>query len=102
MSTEPRLNPFPGLRPFEAEEDHLLFGREKQIDDLLGRLRTTRFLSVIGTSGCGKSSLVRAGLTPALQGGFMVGAGSSWRIATFRPAGDPSGNLAAALSDPEV
>jgi len=102
MSTEPRLNPFPGLRPFEAEEDHLFFGREKQIDDLLRRLRTTRFLSVIGTSGSGKSSLVRAGLIPALQGGFMVGAGSSWRIATFRPAGDPIGNLAAALSDPEV
>src|SRR5579871_4677520 len=102
MSTEAHFNPFPGLRPFEAEEDHLFFGREKQIDDLLRRLRTTRFLSVIGTSGSGKSSLVRAGLIPALQGGFMAGAGSSWRIATFRPAGDPIGNLATALSDPTV
>jgi tetratricopeptide (TPR) repeat protein/energy-coupling factor transporter ATP-binding protein EcfA2 len=102
MSTEPRFNPFPGLRPFEAEEDHLFFGREKQIDDLLRRLRTTRFLSVIGTSGSGKSSLVRAGLIPALQGGFMAGAGSNWQIATFRPAGDPIGNLAVALSDPAV
>ena len=96
---EPTRNPFPGLRPFEAEEDYLFFGREKQIDELLRRLRTTRFLSVIGTSGSGKSSLVRAGLVPALEGGFMASAGSSWRIATFRPAGDPIGNLAAALSD---
>jgi tetratricopeptide (TPR) repeat protein/energy-coupling factor transporter ATP-binding protein EcfA2 len=96
------FNPFPGLRPFEAEEDYLFFGREKQIDELLRRLRTTRFLSVIGTSGSGKSSLVRAGLIPALQGGFMAVAGSCWRIATFRPAGDPIGNLAAALSDPAV
>jgi len=99
---EPTRNPFPGLRPFEAEEDYLFFGREKQIDELLRRLRTTRFLSVIGTSGSGKSSLVRAGLIPALEGGFMASAGSGWRIATFRPAGDPIGKLAAALSDESV
>src|SRR5579872_2534232 len=98
MSTEQRLNPFPGLRPFEAEEDHLFFGREKQIDDLLRRLRTTRFLSVIGTSGSGKSSLVRSGLIPALQGGFMAGAGSSWRIAVMRPGEDPIGHLAETLT----
>ena len=96
------FNPFPGLRPFEADEDYLFFGREKQIDELLRRLRTTRFLSVLGTSGSGKSSLVRAGLIPALQGGFMAAAGSSWRIATFRPAGDPVGNLAVALSNADV
>ncbi len=102
MPIEERLNPFPGLRPFEPEEDHLFFGREKQIDELLRRLRTTRFLTVIGTSGSGKSSLVRAGLIPALEGGSMVRAGSSWRIAKFRPGGDPIGHLAAALSDPAV
>ena len=43
------FNPFPGLRPFEPDEDHLFFGREKEIDDLLRRLRTTRFVSVVGT-----------------------------------------------------
>ena len=58
-------NPFPGLRPFEAEEDHLFFGREKEIADLVRRLGSHRFLSVIGTSGSGKSSLVRSGLIPA-------------------------------------
>ena len=84
-------NPFPGLRPFEAEEDHLFFGREKEIDDLLRRLRVHRFLSVIGTSGCGKSSLVRSGLIPSLHSGLMVKAGSSWRIAMMRPGEDPIG-----------
>jgi excinuclease UvrABC ATPase subunit len=76
MVPEASFNPFPGLRPFEPDEDHLFFGRETEIDELLRRLRTTRFLSVVGASGSGKSSLVRSGLIPALQGGFMANAGS--------------------------
>jgi tetratricopeptide (TPR) repeat protein len=102
MVPDPHFNPFPGLRAFEAEEDYLFFGRETQIDELLGKLRTTRFLSVVGTSGSGKSSLIRAGLIPALEGGFMTKAGSSWRVAKFRPGGDPIGHLAEALSTPAV
>jgi energy-coupling factor transporter ATP-binding protein EcfA2 len=95
-------NPFPGLRPFEGDDlDHPFFGREAQIDDLLGRLRRSRFLAIIGTSGCGKSSLVRAGLLPALHGGYMAGAGSRWRIATLRPGLEPIANLARALSASE-
>src|SRR4051812_6074892 len=94
-------NPFPGLRPFEPEEDHLFFGREKEIDDLLRRLATHRFLSVIGTSGCGKSSLIRSGLIPSLHSGLMVRAGSGWRVAILRPGEDPIGHLAAALDAPD-
>jgi uncharacterized protein YkwD len=90
-------NPFPGLRAFEPEEDYLFFGRERQVDELLRNLRRTRFLSVVGSSGSGKSSLVRAGLIPALYGGGMVGAGSHWRIAMFRPGEDPLGRLAKSL-----
>src|SRR5215831_4712490 len=97
-----RFNPFPGLRPFEPEEDHLFFGREKEIDELLRRLRSSRFLSVVGTSGSGKSSLVRSGLISALYSGFLVQAGSAWRVAIFRPSADPIGNLAAALNAREV
>jgi tetratricopeptide (TPR) repeat protein len=100
--TDPRFNPFPGLRPFEADEDHLFFGREKEIDELLRRLRTTRFLSVVGTSGSGKSSLIRSGLIPSLYSGLMVKAGAGWRVATMRPGEDPIGHLAAALSPPDV
>jgi tetratricopeptide (TPR) repeat protein len=96
------FNPFPGLRPFEPEEDHLFFGREKEIDELVRRLRSTRLLSVIGTSGSGKSSLVRSGLITALQSGVMVHAGSGWRVAKFRPSEDPIGNLAVALDASDV
>jgi len=92
------FNPFPGLRPFEPDEDHLFFGREKEIDELLRRLRANRFLSVVGTSGSGKSSLVRSGLIPSLYSGFMVKAGSTWRVATLRPGSDPIVHLAAALN----
>ena len=96
------FNPFPGLRPFEPDEDHLFFGREKEIDELLRRLRASRFLSVVGTSGSGKSSLVRSGLIPSLYSGFMVNAGSTWRVATLRPGEDPIGHLAAALNQSGV
>jgi len=95
-------NPFPGLRSFEPEEEHLFFGRETQVDELLARLERTRFLAVVGSSGSGKSSIVRSGVIPALHGGYMVGAGSSWRIAVLRPGDDPIANLTEALDAPEI
>ena len=95
-------NPFPGIRPFEMDETNLFFGRDGQSDELLKRMQLTRLLAVVGTSGSGKSSLIRAGLLPALYGGLMGDAGSSWRIAIQRPGGDPIGNLATALADPLV
>src|SRR4029453_16905478 len=95
-------NPFPGLRPFETDEYRLFFGREGQSDELIARLSRSRFLAVVGTSGSGKSSLIRAGLMPALRGGMMKGAGAGWRIAVMRPGGDPIGNIAAELAKKEV
>ncbi|MET0648627.1 MAG: penicillin-insensitive murein endopeptidase [Pyrinomonadaceae bacterium] len=95
-------NPFPGLRPFETDEYRLFFGREGQSDALLERLERSRFLAVVGTSGSGKSSLVRAGLLPGLRGGMMAGAGAGWRVAVARPGHDPIGNLARALADDDV
>src|SRR5438874_3069352 len=95
-------NPFPGLRPFETDEYRLFFGREGQSDELIARLQRSHFLAVVGTSGSGKSSLVRAGLLPALRGGMMAGAGSGWRIAIMRPGSDPIGNLAATLAEEDV
>jgi len=95
-------NPFPGLRPFETDEYRLFFGREGQSDALLERLERSRFLAVVGTSGSGKSSLVRAGLLPALRGGMMAGAGAGWRVAVARPGHDPLGNLARALAEDGV
>ena len=94
-----KMNPFPGLRPFEMQEKYLFFGREDQTVELLKRLGQARFMAVVGTSGSGKSSLVRAGLLPELHGGTMTDAGSSWEIAVMRPGGDPLTNLAKALED---
>jgi len=95
-------NPFPGLRPFEFDESHLFFGRDGQSEQVISKLGRTRFLAVVGTSGSGKSSLVRAGLLPTLLGGFMTSAGSDWRIAIMRPGNDPVGNLAEALNAGDV
>jgi ABC-type Mn2+/Zn2+ transport system ATPase subunit len=81
---EKPANPFPGLRPFEFHESHLFFGRDGQSEQLIAKLAATRFLAVVGTSGSGKSSLVRAGLLPALFGCMMTNAGSHWRVAVMR------------------
>ncbi len=99
------FNPFVGLRPYEEHEAFLFFGRDGQSDELVGRLARRRFLAVVGVSGSGKSSLVRAGLFASLRGGFMAPAGSSWRIALLRPGNAPLASLTAALHgalcDPE-
>jgi len=98
----PDITPYPGLRPFQSEEDYLFFGREEQIADLTQRLQQHRFVAVVGSSGSGKSSLVRCGLLSQLQGGMMVGAGSNWQIAVTQPGGDPLGNLAQSLIAAEL
>lgn len=65
----PRLDvcPFKGLAPFEAEDAEFFFGRERLVDELVGRLEDAPLLAIVGASGSGKSSLLRAGLLPALE-----------------------------------
>ncbi len=89
---------FPGLRPFAEDEAHLFFGRENQVDAMVDKLAATHFLTVVGASGSGKSSLVNCGLRPALHRGFMATAGTAWRVAQFRPGGDPIGAMSRALA----
>ncbi len=95
-------NPFPGLRPYESSDSDLFFGREDQVHELLTRLRQARFLAVLGSSGCGKSSLIRAGLLPPLESGFMTESPDGWVIVVMRPGSDPVGQLGRALCKPEV
>src|SRR5262245_26736257 len=90
-------HPFAGLRPFESNESFLFFGRGEHTRELLKRLSRHRMLAVVGTSGSGKSSLVRAGLLPALYSGHLAGAGTGWRIAVMRPGNSPVSELASAL-----
>jgi len=83
---------YPG-RPFRRHESLLFFGRQEHVDELLGRLADTTFLAVVGLSGSGKSSLVFAGLVPALERGHLNGAGAAWKIAEMRPGSDPISGL---------
>ena len=89
--------PYPGLRPFRKDEDLLFFGRNEQIDEILRRLKTHQFLGIVGSSGCGKSSLIRAGVLPALESGLMGQLGSTWYVVDMKPGDAPMFNLASAL-----
>src|ERR1700761_567441 len=91
-------NPYPVLRPFEPSDAGLFFGREHQTYELLRRLEEHRFVAVLGLSGSGKSSLVRAGLIPALSRGYLTEGGANWRIALMRPGADPLSQLNEALN----
>jgi WD40 repeat protein len=94
--------PFLGLHYFDEEHQDLFFGREEQLRDLLAKLAESRFVTVIGSSGTGKSSLVHAGLVPALRQGFITAAGSDWQIIKLKPGGSPVRNLAAAFARPGI
>jgi WD40 repeat protein len=87
--------PFPGMRPFEVRESRLFFGQEAHVSALLQRLGDNRLMAVLGESGCGKSSLVKAGLISRLQRG--PGA-SLWRVVISRPGHAPINNLAEQLA----
>jgi hypothetical protein len=80
-------SPYPGLRPFTAEEAAIFFGRGREVDALLARLRDPeqRFLAVVGASGTGKSSLVHAGLLPRLADGAIEGS-QHWCTLAFTPS----------------
>ena len=80
----------------------MFHGRREQVSELLQRMAKCRFLAVVGTSGSGKSSLVRAGVLPALYRGYMGTAGSRWRIAVMRPGGMPLRAMAQALGGPDA
>lgn len=88
------FNPYVGLRPFRDDENLLFFGRDEQTLELLQRLHSNRFVAVVGSSGSGKSSLIRAGLIPALKGGYLVENSSEWLIAIMKPGQNPMFNLA--------
>ena len=81
--------PFSGLRPFLETESSPLLRPRRADAEFLRRLEHGRHLAVLGTSGSGNSSLVYAGLVPALRGDCFLNARSRWRIVAFRPKGNP-------------
>ncbi|MDX6413556.1 MAG: hypothetical protein QOH23_966 [Gaiellaceae bacterium] len=89
-------NPYKGLRAFEEADADDFFGREVLTEHLVERLAHTRFLAVVGPSGSGKSSVVRAGLVPALRRAALPGS-ERWRIVQIYPGAHPLEELEAGL-----
>lgn len=81
-------NPYQGLRAFESAQANYFYGRDRVIRELLVRLNKDRFLSVIGPSGSGKSSVVKAGLLPQLKSN-RIAESSQWEIESFTPGRHP-------------
>jgi CHASE2 domain-containing sensor protein len=90
------LTPYRGLQPFGEEDATLFFGRDREEQRLVEMLKGGRFLAVVGASGSGKSSLVRAGLVPALRAGALPEV-TAWTVCVLEPGADPLGILAARL-----
>ncbi len=93
-------NPFKGLESFQQTDAAFFFGRENLIRKAIKNMQRTdnaHFLSVIGASGSGKSSLVRAGVIPQLRQGVIAGS-EKWRLAIFTPGEHPVNALAVRLA----
>jgi WD40 repeat protein len=93
------LLPFVGLRPFEASDRQYFRGRATHVDEVLQRLGMQRLVAVVGLSGSGKSSLVRAGVIPALQADRLKDSSSEWIVAMITPEAAPLSRLAAELTN---
>ncbi|HEX3475701.1 MAG TPA: protein kinase [Kofleriaceae bacterium] len=78
--------PYPGLAAYSSGDHASFVGRERDVEELLNRLRTHAIVTVVGPSGIGKTSFLAAGVVPAL--------GASWQAELVRPGNDPIGVLA--------
>lgn len=86
-----RINPYKGLQSFNEEDQDLFYGRDRVIADLRKRAAKNPFLAVVGPSGTGKSSVIKAGLFPVLRGdGYQL-------LPVVRPGTDPIGSFEKAL-----
>ncbi|WP_428267075.1 protein kinase domain-containing protein [Haliangium sp.] len=85
--------PYAGLGAFQEADADYFFGRTREITALAARLRERPLVGVVGSSGVGKSSFVRAGLIPALKR-----SGEPWEALVIRPGRDPAAALAAAVT----
>jgi WD40 repeat protein/DNA-binding SARP family transcriptional activator len=96
----PAPNPYKGLRAFDEADAADFFGRDALVDELIDRLghddARGRLVLVVGGSGTGKSSVVRAGLLPRVRRGEVPGSGQ-WFVTTMLPGAAPFKELAAAL-----
>jgi eukaryotic-like serine/threonine-protein kinase len=86
-------SPYAGLKSFQESDAHRFFGRSRDVAAAVARLRDAPLLGIVGPSGVGKSSFVRAGVVPALKA-----SGESWSTLVVRPGRSPMAALAYALA----
>jgi WD40 repeat protein/serine/threonine protein kinase len=106
LDTDSKLdNPYKGLRAFEEADASDFFGRSVLVDRLIARLIETetlyRFLAIVGPSGSGKSSVVKAGLIPSLKRGALLGS-EDWFYVEMLPGSNPIMELVNALTSVAV
>ena len=82
-------SPYSGLSAFQESDADKFFGRPREIESALARIRQHPLMAIVGSSGCGKSSFVRAGVVPALKR-----SGETWDTTVIRPGRDPMRSLA--------
>ena len=92
-------NPFPGLRAFGVKESYLYFGREGQSEEVLRILSDHKFVTILGSSGTGKSSLMFSGVIPTLYGGYFSEKSAAWEVIAARPGLNPLENLAKSFAE---
>ena len=101
-ATEERaVCPYKGLASFDRSDAEYFCGRERIVSDLVARLAESTLVGIVGPSGIGKSSLLRAGLLSALGAGALPGS-ASWRQLLVRPGERPCAELARALGGEEL
>jgi WD40 repeat protein/DNA-binding SARP family transcriptional activator len=91
--------PYKGLARFETDDAEFFFGREQVVAEAVGHLVGGRFLALVGASGSGKSSLLRAGLLHALGSGALPGS-DRWAYSVMRPGDHSLDTLARTMPDP--
>jgi WD40 repeat protein/DNA-binding SARP family transcriptional activator len=89
--------PFKGLAFFDVEDADVFFGRERLVAEMVARLAGAPLMGVVGPSGSGKSSALRAGLLASLAAGVLPGS-EDWALALLRPGGHPMAALERAIA----
>ena len=98
-TTRPMVCPFKGLAAFESSDADYFCGRDRTISELIARLAEWSLVGILGSSGIGKSSLLRAGVLPALRAGALPGS-ARWRQVLLRPGARPVDELERSLDAP--
>ncbi len=94
--------PYKGLQYFESDDADYFYGREELTDTLLNKIRQDNFLAILGASGSGKSSVLRAGLIYQLQQGHKLANSRDWQILITVPTEHPLKRLAELFVDPNL